>query len=110
MPATATTIIGSAIVIDQAADVPRRLKGRVCHQLERTDEVFDTFRRAIRLYGTDAFSINNMGMILIEADRVYEALRPLTVAVELRDNVTIFHNNLLLVFEYISHIRTAEDA
>ena len=68
------------------------------------------YRRAIRIDKGDAWSMNNLALILIEEGRFDEALAPLARAVELRDDIATFQNNLGMALEWSGHFRAAEEA
>jgi tetratricopeptide (TPR) repeat protein len=105
----ALLIIDEVLVIDSEFSDAYRLQGRAHHQLGRFDDAIDSYRQAILIDDEDVWSMNNMGLILIEQERFQEALLPLARAVALRDDVAIFHNNLGVALERTGHIRAAED-
>jgi Flp pilus assembly protein TadD len=109
-PGEAYTTIETLLAIDDTRGDAFRLKGRACRDLGRTDEAVAAYRRAIQLDPEDAWSMNNLAFIYIEAERFEEALRPLARAVELRGNVAVFHNNLGMALERTGHLEEAEDA
>ena len=59
---------------------------------------------------TEARSINNLALIDLEQERYEDALAALARTIELRDDVSIFYNNLGMALEHTGHIRDAEDA
>jgi Flp pilus assembly protein TadD len=71
-----------------------RLLGRTYYAQGRTDEAEAAYRRAIDLNERDAWSMNNLGLLLLETKRAEEALPLFAQAVELRKEVPEFHNNL----------------
>jgi Flp pilus assembly protein TadD len=50
-----------------------RLLGRSYSGQHKTDDAIDSYRRAIALDPTDAWSMNNLGLILIQKGRSFEA-------------------------------------
>jgi Tfp pilus assembly protein PilF len=54
----------------------------------------NAYRRAIALDPRDGWSLNNLGLLLLEQGRTDEALPLLAKAVLLRKDVPEFHNNL----------------
>ena len=87
-----------------------RLLGRTYHAQRKTDEAVAAYRQAIDLDERDAWSMNNLGLLLLETRRADEALPLLTSAVELRKNVPEFHNNLGMALEHTGRFRAAATA
>jgi tetratricopeptide (TPR) repeat protein len=106
----ALEMIDEALAIEPESSVGLRLQGRAYHQLGRLDEAIDSYRQSILIDNSDGWSMNNMGLILIEQERFEEALMPLARAVELEPEIPIFHNNLGVALERTGHYRAAEDA
>jgi Flp pilus assembly protein TadD len=102
--------VKSWINLARVLSVGLRLQGRAYHQLGRLDEAIDSYRQSILIDNSDGWSMNNMGLILIEQERFEEALMPLARAVELEPEIPIFHNNLGVALERTGHYRAAEDA
>jgi Flp pilus assembly protein TadD len=84
-----------------------RLLGRGYSGQHKTDDAIDSYRRAIALDATDAWSMNNLGLILIQKGRSFEATPLLAKAVELQKNVPTFHNNLGMALEKTSRFKAA---
>lgn len=102
--------IDAALTLEPESGVAFRLKGRAYHQLGRLEEAIEAYHQAILSDDRDVWSMNNLGLILIEQERFSEALRPLARAVELQGEVGIFHNNLGVAMERTGHYRAAEQA
>jgi tetratricopeptide (TPR) repeat protein len=92
-PEDALIRIDEALAIDPGSSDAYRLNGRALYKLERVEEAIEAYRHAIRLDDRDAWSMNNLGLILIEEGRYDEALPPLALAVQLRDNVAVFRSS-----------------
>ena len=90
----------------QSADV-QRLLGRAYSGFGKTDEAVAAYRRTIELDTRDAWSMNNLGFLLIEKERYDEALPVLQKAVSLRKSVAVFHNNLGTALEHTGNIKGA---
>jgi len=86
--------------IDPDSTDVQRLLGRAYHAQGNTDEAVDAYRRAIALDVRDAWSMNNLGLLLLEQQRADEGLPLLAKAVELRKDVPAFHNNLGMALEH----------
>ena len=84
--------------------------GRTYAALRKTDEAVDAYRRAIELDQRDAWSMNNLGLLLLEAKRADQALPLLAGAVELRKDVPEFHNNLGMALEHTGRFTAAATA
>jgi tetratricopeptide (TPR) repeat protein len=108
-PHDALLNIEEVLAVDPESNDGLRLLGRANHHLAQVDEAIDAYRQAILVDDTDAWSMNNMGLVFIEQERFDEALPPLARAVELRDDVAIFQNNLGVALERTGHFRCAEE-
>ncbi len=108
-PYDAMLNIEEVLAIDPESNDGLRLLGRANHQLGQAEQAVDAYRQAILVDDTDAWSMNNMALVLIEQERFGEALPPLARAVELRDDVAIFQNNLGVALERAGHFRCAEE-
>ena len=58
----------------------------------------------------DAWSMNNLGLVLLEKRRADEALPFLAKAVELKKDVAVFHNNLGMALEHTGRFGAAATA
>ncbi|MCP4547018.1 MAG: tetratricopeptide repeat protein [bacterium] len=90
--------------------VAQRLRGRALHNLERRDDALQAYRLALHLDPTDAWALNNLGLILIEQGNHEEALGALALAVTLDADVACFRNNLGVVLENLNQPLIAADA
>ena len=93
--------------VDGNSPEVQRLMGRTYNAQHKTDEAIDSYKRAIALDPTDAWSMNNLGFILIQKDRASDAVPLLTKAVELQKNVPTFHNNLGMALEKTEQFKAA---
>ncbi len=109
-PEEAVIRIDEALRIDPQLGAAYRLQGRAFHQLGNRIDAEQAYREAIRIDNQDAWSMNNMALLLIEQERFDEALAPLARAVELRSDIAVFHNNLGMVLERTGHFQAAENA
>jgi Flp pilus assembly protein TadD len=96
--------------IDPVSDDGYRLRGLAYLGLGRDEDAIDSFREAITVNEHDAWSMNNMGLVLIRQGSFEEALPPLARATELRDDVAVFHNNLGVALERTGHFVAAATA
>jgi tetratricopeptide (TPR) repeat protein len=83
----------------ESATVPR-LMARAYSAKGETDRAIDAYRRAIMLEGSDAWSMNNLGLLYLEQGFVEDALPYLAKAVQMKENVAAFHNNLGMALEH----------
>lgn len=109
-PAEALVKIDEAIDIDPGSHVVYRLKGRALDQLGRKDEAIEAYRAAIAINGEDAWSMNNMALIMIGEGEYEEALLPLSRATQIDGNRAFFWNNLGMALERTGRFRSAEQA
>jgi tetratricopeptide (TPR) repeat protein len=83
----------------ESATVPR-LMARAHGAKGETDRAIDAYRRAIAIDGSDAWSMNNLGLLYLEQGFVEDALPYLAKAVQMKENVAAFHNNLGMALEH----------
>jgi tetratricopeptide (TPR) repeat protein len=91
------TIAGEVDV--ESASV-QRLMARAYSAKGETDQAIDAYRRAIAIDGSDAWSMNNLGLLYLEQGFVEDALPYLAKAVMMKENVAAFHNNLGMALEH----------
>jgi tetratricopeptide (TPR) repeat protein len=87
-----------------------RLFAHTYHLLGRTDEAITVYRDVLANNEYDTWTMNNLGMLLLETGHGDESVTLLTRAVELRQEVAEFHNNLGLALEHTGHFRAAADS
>jgi Flp pilus assembly protein TadD len=87
-----------------------RLLGRAYHAKGNTEEAVKSYTKAIEVNELDAWSMNNLGMLLLEEKRFDEAVMWFTKAVDVRPSVPSFHNNLGMALEHTGRVRDAETA
>lgn len=109
-PAEALAQLEVALDIDPASDDGYRLRGIAYYDVGRDEDAIDSFREAITINEHDAWSMNNLALVLIRQERFGEALLPLARATELRDDVAVFHNNLGIVLERTGHVTESQEA
>jgi Flp pilus assembly protein TadD len=106
----ALTQVDTALHLDAESVDAWRLRGRALRQLADKNGAIESYRHAIVLDGSDAWSMNNMALIYIEEGRFEEALPMLARAVEIDDGIPVFFNNLGMALEGTGHFRAAEEA
>lgn len=80
-----------------------RVLGNAHADLGMVEEAVSAYRRAIVLDHRDAWTMNNLGLLMIREGRYEEALPPLARATELRPDVAVFQNNLGVALERTGH-------
>ena len=83
----------------ESATVPR-LMARAHGAKGEFEQAVDAYRRAIALDGSDAWSMNNLGLLYLEQGFVEDALPYLAKAVMMKEKVAAFHNNLGMALEH----------
>jgi tetratricopeptide (TPR) repeat protein len=83
----------------ESATVPR-LMARAHSAKGEFEQAVDAYRHAIALDGSDAWSMNNLGMLYLERGFVEDALAYLAKAVQMNEKVAAFHNNLGMALEH----------
>jgi Flp pilus assembly protein TadD len=109
-PGEAFVSIDEALALDPQSNAAYRLRGRAYHQMRQPEMAVKMYKEAIKIDELDAWAMNNMALIFIEQGLFYDALPPLARAVELRDDIAVFHNNLGMALEHAGRFRAAEEA
>src|SRR4029079_16755769 len=76
------------------------LMGRAHTAKGEFDAAVDAYRRAIALDGSDAWSMNNLGLLYLDYGFVEDAIPYLAKAVMTKESVAAFHNNLGMALEH----------
>jgi Tfp pilus assembly protein PilF len=106
-PDDALVRVESAVALDSGSAEVYRMKARVQSALGRRDSAEVSYRLALSIDPTDSWSMNNLGLLLIDEGRYEEALKPLAHAVELRPEAPAFANNLGVALERTGHAGSA---
>lgn len=102
--------LSRAVDLDPENREVNRLLAHTYHLQGKTDEAVAVYRQVLEADEYDAWSMNNLGLLLLETDHADEAVPLLTKAVALRKEVAEFHNSLGLALEHTGHFRAAADA
>jgi Flp pilus assembly protein TadD len=106
----AVALLTRANEIEPTSGEVHRLLGRAYHVQGKTEAAETAYRDAIAGDERDAWSMNNLGLLLLEQQRSDEALPLLLQAVELRKDVPAFHNNLGMALEHTGSFSAAATA
>lgn len=87
-----------------------RVLGNVRAELRMTDAAVEAYRRAILVDHRDAWTMNNLGILMINEGKYADALGPLARATELQPNVAVFQNNLGVALERSGHFGQSVEA
>ena len=109
-PAEAEPYLARAVQVDPASSDAYRVLGRTKMLLGDAEGAIESYRTALAIDPEDTWSMNNMGLILIQQGRFEEALRPLARATQLADGVAVFENNLGIALERTGHYTAAAEA
>ena len=109
-PEEALVRIDEAIDVDTGLHVAYRLRGRALDQLGQKDEAIESYQKAVSINEKDAWSMNNMALILIGQERYEDALAPLARATQIDTSRAFFWNNLGMALERTGRYRSAERA
>ena len=102
-PKEALLRIESAVALDSGSAEVHRMMARVQTALGDRDSAEASYRLALSIDPSDSWSMNNLGLLLIDEGRYDEALPPLARAVELRPEAPAFANNLGVALERTGH-------
>jgi predicted Zn-dependent protease len=109
-PAEAERYLATAIEVDPGSSDAYRVLGRTKMLLGNADGALESYRSALAIDPEDIWSMNNMGLVLIQQGRFEEALRPLARATQLAESVAVFQNNLGIALERTGHYTAAAEA
>lgn len=109
-PDEALPRIEAAVALDSGSAEVYRMRGRVQNALGQRDSAEVSYRLALSIDQNDSWSMNNLGLLLIDEGRYEEALTPLARAAELRPESPSFANNLGVALEQTGHPGSAADA
>jgi len=99
-----------AVKMDSTSGAAWRTVARVQALRGELDSAEATYRFALTLNTADSWSMNNLGLLLIEEGRYDDALPPLARAVELRPESPVFANNLGIALERTGRYMKAADS
>lgn len=109
-PAEAEKYLARAVEIDPASADVYRVMGRTQALLGNVEDALEAYRTALAIAPEDTWSMNNMGLLLIQQGRFDEALRPLARATQLGEGLAVFENNLGIALERTGHYGAAAEA
>ena len=109
-PTDARERIDAAVQLDSGSAEVYRMMARVQSALGQRDSAEASYRVALSIDPTDSWSMNDLGLLLIDQGRYEEALPPLARAVELRPGAPAFANNLGVALERTGHAGAAAEA
>ena len=109
-PKDALGRVNAALALDSSSGEGFRLLGRVRSALNEPNEAIAAYRLALSHGPTDVWSMNNMGLILIQQGKNEEALGPLARAAQLDSTVAVFQNNLGIALEHTGRFMLATQA
>ena len=102
-PEEARVRVEAAAALDTGSAEVHRVMARVQNALGQRDSAETSYRLALSIDPTDSWSMNNLGLLLIDQGRYDEALGPPACAVELRPDPPAFANKLGVVLERTGH-------
>jgi predicted Zn-dependent protease len=109
-PQDALGRVKDAIALDSTSGEAYRLMGRVRGALNEPNEAVAAYRVALSRDPNDVWSMNNMGLLMIQQGKNEEALGPLARAVQIDSTVAVFHNNLGIALEHTGRFTLATQA
>ena len=95
----ARTQLEMALAVNPASIEASRVLGRVQHNQGQLDQAENTYRDILESRVDDVWSLNNLGLVLIQQERFVEALAPLARAAGLDQTMACIQNNLGIALE-----------
>jgi tetratricopeptide (TPR) repeat protein len=109
-PKDARERVTAALALDSNSAEAYRLMGRVRAALNQPNEAIAAYRVALSRNPKDVWSMNNMGLLMIQQSNFEDALGPLSRAVQLDSSVAVFQNNLGIALEHTGRYTLAAQA
>ena len=109
-PKDALGRVNAVLALDSSSGEGYRLLGRVRAALNEPNEAIAAYRLALSHNPNDVWSMNNMGLLMIQQGRNEEALGPLARAVQIDSTVAVFENNLGIALEHTGRFVMATEA
>jgi predicted Zn-dependent protease len=109
-PKDALGRVKDAITLDSTSGEAYRLMGRVRAALNEPNEAIAAYRVALSHDAKDEWSMNNMGLLMIQQGKNEDALGPLARAVQLDSTIAVFQNNLGIALEHTGRFTLATQA
>lgn len=109
-PAKSIIAIDKALALDTSVADVYRLAGRAHDQLNDLVRAEEAYKKALASNGNDAWAMNNLAFVFLRDDRFDEALPLLALAIQLKEDIAVFHNNLGMALENQKQFRAAEAA
>jgi len=106
-PSDALDYAEKVVALEPESGQGWRVLGNAYSDLGMVVEAVSAYRRALVLDHRDAWTMNNLGLLMIREGRYEEALPPLARATELRPDVAVFQNNLGIALERTGHLAEA---
>ena len=106
-PSDALDYVEKVVELEPESGQGWRVLGNAYSDLGMVKEAVSAYRRALVLDHRDAWTMNNLGLLMIREGRYEEALPPLARATELRPDVAVFQNNLGIALERTGHLPEA---
>jgi Flp pilus assembly protein TadD len=106
-PREAREYVVAALKVDSMSSDAHHLMGRVHMGLKQNEEAIVSFRLALVYNPNNTWSMNNIGLILLQQQKFSEAVRPLAQAVLVDSGVAVYHNNLGIALEHLGQYSLA---
>ncbi len=96
--------------LDPVSNSTQRVLGRALHSLGLAEDAIAAYENALAINDRDVWSMNNIGLILIEEERFLEAILPLARAIQIREDIAVIYNNLGIALERTRRYEAAAQA
>jgi len=106
-PKEAREYVTAALKLDSTSSDGHHLMGRVYSGLKQNEEAIVSFRLALVYNPNNVWSMNNIGLILLQQQKYSEAVKPLARAVAVDSTIAVIHNNLGIVLEHLGQYTLA---
>ncbi len=109
-PGEALQTLTTAVQLDPENVAAQRVLARAQNNAGHHDLAENTYRGVLATHPEDVWSLNNLGLLLIQEERFPEALPILSRAVQINGQLPAIQNNLATALERSGYVAAAKEA
>ncbi len=103
-------LVDRAISKDSSDADAYRVKGRIMQSVGNQDQAIDAYQRSLELDSDNPYAHNNLALVYIQQERFNDAILLLEKAVQRKDDVPFFYNNLGVAHEALGNYQQSKQA